>query len=184
MNYENKPGLPEDCYDIVIGFLQQHYGMRLGKRDISVCHRQIIPSDRRKYGRNYIAPIYCKFVNRFNAQYILDDRNCLRNCKNKFGQPLYVKENLTYKNKLIWDSAQSDLGSYQFKYIKNWKIFVKKDPGAKPIQIRDSGDLAGLIENVKVVNPQNKLGLDGTELVPVDVEIQNAVVLPHSNQPA
>lgn len=148
--YENEHGRPENCYNIIIGFLRIHYGIFLERRDISVCHRQIIPSEKKKFGRDYIAPIYCKFVNRYNAQYILDERECLRNCTNVYGQPLFVRENLTFSNKILLDSAQSDLNTFKFKYISNWKIFVKKDFNTKPIRIKSEGVLSELVHNERI----------------------------------
>ena len=70
--YEGDRHRRENTTKVVLGFLQYHLGIRLREQDISVCHRQDIPDERKKMGRRYIPPIYCKLVQRSVARYILD----------------------------------------------------------------------------------------------------------------
>ena len=144
---ESVPGRRENCYNIVINFLRYHYNLHLNKRDISVCHRQIIPSEKRRLGRSYIPPIYCKFLNRYFAQEILDRRSCLKGHKNTFGQPIFVSENLTFAKRVLWDSVNAKLDSYKHKYINNWKIFAKKDHGNRPVHVTSDQVLDKLVSD-------------------------------------
>ena len=92
---------PERPYDVIIEFLRRHLGIFISKRDISICHRQDIPSERRKLGKNYIAPIYCKFVNRSVVHAILEKRHLLKNIRNEANQPYLIKSNLTPTRRLL-----------------------------------------------------------------------------------
>ena len=51
---------PEDATQLIINFLRVSLGINITNRDISICHRQDIPSERQRLGRKFIAPIYCK----------------------------------------------------------------------------------------------------------------------------
>lgn len=138
---------PECTYEIIINFLKIHFDIHLTMRDISVCHRQVIPTEKKKAGRKYIPPIYCKFLNRSIALHILKDRkHCLKNARNAYGQPLEVKHNLTPENRLIWEDVQNNLPGYKIRYISNWKIFVKKDSMSKPIHVASEKVLHNLID--------------------------------------
>lgn len=124
---------PEYTYSIILNYHRIHFGMHLVVKDISVCHRQTIPSEKKKQGKNYIPPIYCKFLNRSVALHILQSwKRCLRNERNVYGQPLEVRHNLTPANRILWDDIQSKLVSYKYKFISNWKIFVKKERNSRP----------------------------------------------------
>ena len=116
----------EDCYQVVLGFLAYHFNIRLQKLDISVCHRQTIPSEKKRLGRQYIPLIYCKFVNRFRARDIVKKYNQLKNPLNKFGKPFKVCENLSFERREIWESVLDNLESYPIKWVDNGKIFLKK----------------------------------------------------------
>ena len=142
---ENTRWQNEDCYQIIINFLRIHFGMNISRQDISICHRQPIPSERKKLGNKFIPPIYCKFLHRTIAHKILKKRNCLDGTRNKFGQPYFIKENLTPSKRLLWDSVQTNLASFEHKYIQNGKIFVKRNQQSRPFLISSENDVKDLI---------------------------------------
>merc|ERR1712154_99119 len=96
-----------------MGFLNYHLGMRLTEQDISVCHRQVIPEDRKKEGRSYIAPIYCKLLRRKDARDILDRRHKLAGAKNRFGEYYGIRENLTLYRRKLYERVEKELTSFK-----------------------------------------------------------------------
>ena len=127
---------PENTTIMIINFLRRHFNLQITPRDISVSHRTVIPSDKSRLGRNYIPPIYCKFLNRSLVHEILRRRKqCLRNVRNRFGKPFWVEENLTPTRRLLWESVQSGLQNFRFKWIRSGDIYVKKADGHLPVKI-------------------------------------------------
>ena len=192
--YENMNGT-EPIYNMIINFLRIHFGLLLTKRDISVCHRQVIPPNKKRLGKQYIAPIYCKFLNRHIIIDILARRKmCLKNVKNIYGQPIEVKHNLTLENRALWNDVHSMLADYKFKYINNWKIFVKKDARSPPIHVTSYKTLKTLSGNEKC-SPSGPVKTEGEILtavstgnhdhkdaqIPVATSSNNYVSLPNSN---
>lgn len=166
----------ENCYDIIINFLRIHFDIYITSRDISICHRQDNPSERKKMGNKYIPPIYCKMVNRSLGIYILDiQERCLRNVKNRFGQTLSVVQNLTYDNRILWESVKTNLSSYRVKYVVNGsgKIIVRKNNYSKPIHVPNNKKLAELIAETGEPDdpkPNNKADEDKNESLSLRVE--------------
>lgn len=147
----------EDCYQVVLGFLAYHFGMRLQKADISVCHRQVIPSDKKLMGNHYIPPIYCKLVNRYRARDIVQQFNKMKNPLTKFGTPFKVCENLTFERRALWEAVGTKLPSSTRKWIKNGKIFLKKSPSSFPTKVTSQEALDRLL-NSETIQPQGMSG--------------------------
>ena len=103
---------------------------------MSSCHRQDIPSERQKLEKDYVAPIYCKFVNRSVVHAILRKRHLLKNIRNEVNQPYFIKTNLTPTRRLLWDSVEKKLGHYKFKWVtKKGDIFVRENSRSKAIKV-------------------------------------------------
>ena len=127
---------PEDPYNVIIQFAQRYLNINVKLSDISICHRQVIPTEKKKLGRRYIPPIYCKFLHRSLVHKILARRHLLKNCFNRFGDHLDIEENLTPTRRLLWEDVNDKLSSFNRKWIKNGSIFVKKDAKSSPIKIK------------------------------------------------
>ena len=126
--------------------MDYHFGIKLSRQDISVSHRQHMGGDKNRHSENYIAPIYCRFVNRWMAQKILSKSYLLKHERNSLNGKYYVSQNLTVLRRLIWERAETSLTSYQFKWVsKNGKIYVKKNKWAKPICLMTNKDVDRLI---------------------------------------
>ena len=138
---------PEDTYQIVITFLRQYLDIHIQLTDISICHRQVIPSDKRSLGKKYIPPIYCKFLHRSLVHRILEQRHLLKGQFNRYGDPLDITENLTPKRRLLLEAVETKLNSFNKKWVKNGDIFVKKYPKSRPIKIVNEASLNKLLEN-------------------------------------
>ena len=147
-------GPREDCYSVVLGVLSHHLNMNLQKTDISVCHRQIIPSDKKLQGSKYIPPIYCKMVHRFRARDIVAKFKRLKNPMNKYGKPFAICENLTYERRSLWETVESKLTHYPQKWIKNGKIFLKKSEDSFPIKITSRNSLNKLLPTRQKIPPK------------------------------
>ena len=80
-------GFNENCYNIAIGVFQHHLGLNLVKKDFSVCHRQTIPSEKKKYGKAYIPVMYCQLVNRFVARDVVERFKRLKTLQIYMGSP-------------------------------------------------------------------------------------------------
>ena len=117
---------PERVTDLIISFLWVNLGINITNRDISICHRQDIPSERKRLGRKYIAPIYCKFLHRSLVHEILERKHFLRYTRNEFNEPYEIKQNLTPNRRLLWNSVQEKLEHFRFKWVKRGGIFVSK----------------------------------------------------------
>ena len=99
-------------------------------------------------GKNYIAPIYCKFVHRKLANLVLQRRDWLHNVYNKFGTEYEVRENLTLQKKILFNSIDKKLEGYQ-KWIHNSKtIFVKKNSNSAPIKVNSSKTIDDIINSL------------------------------------
>ena len=146
----------EDTNEIVINFCNYYLGVQVKRSDISVSHRQPIEADRKKFGDRYMAPIYCRFVNRKLALEILKKRHLLKNVRSKRGDRFFIKETLTLQRRLIRDRAKRTLTSYKFQWVKNGTIFVKKNENSRPIRINSEGALDKLI-NEQNGNPNGQL---------------------------
>ena len=136
---------PERTTDVVIEFLWKFLGMRISSRDISICHRQDIPSLRKKMGRNYIMPIYCKFLNRTVVHEMMRRRHLLKNMRNEYNMPYTIHENLTPNRRLLWDSVQKKLGHFRFRWVKRGKIYVRERADSAVIQVISERVLTDLI---------------------------------------
>ena len=99
---------PECATDVIISFLWNFLGMCISNRHISICHRQDIPSLRKKLGKKYIEPIYCKFLNRSVVHEILRRKHLLKHARNEHNGPYFIKENLTLNRRLLWDSVEEN----------------------------------------------------------------------------
>ena len=129
-------GQHEDCIEVIIEFLRRYLGIYIRDYDISIAHRQVIPHMKKRLGRNYIPPIYCKFINRHVVHEIFRRRHLLKNHRNIYGQRFNICQNLTLRRRLIWDKVQSKLVMFKRKWVSmNGTIFVKKSHYSKPIKV-------------------------------------------------
>ena len=90
-----------------------------------------IPADKLKYGKQYLPPIYVKFVHRSVVHEILRKRHLLRNAQNekygiKYGQKYGIRENLTLCRKILLERCEKELTSYRYGWVKNGNILVRK----------------------------------------------------------
>ena len=133
--YEGNKRFPENPTRMVINFLKCHLDIHVQERDISICHRQTIMADRKRLGTAYIAPIYCKFLNRSLFYKILEREHWLRGQFNIFGEEFSIHENLTLNRRVLWSSVQEKLDHFQFKWVKNGCIYVREKPRSRIIKI-------------------------------------------------
>ena len=70
----------------------------------------------------------------------------IKNPLNKYGKPFEICENLTFERRSIWEAANSNLPTYSQKWIKNGKIFLKKNADSYPITITDREALNKLLQ--------------------------------------
>ena len=106
--HEGSRDCPEDPYAIAINFIKIHFDIHVDLMDISVCHRQVIPTDKQRLGKHYIAPIYCKFVNRSLATRIMKKKHLLNNVRNIFNEKMSIKENLTYERRILLETVENN----------------------------------------------------------------------------
>ena len=124
----------EDTNEIVMHFCDFYLGLPVKRSDISVSHRQPIEADRKRIGDRYIAPIYCRFVNRKLAMEVLKRKHLLKNVRSKRGDRFFVNETLTLQRRLLRDRAKKSLTTYKFHWVKNGTIFAKKNENTRPIR--------------------------------------------------
>ena len=132
--HEGNRDFPEDCYSIIINFLRINLDIHITIKDISVCHRQHIPGQRKREGKGYIDPIYCKFLHRSLCTKILKQKHMLIGVKNIYGKEYQVKENLTPRRRELWDEVELKLGGMK-RWTKNGNIFVKQNAKSRPTKV-------------------------------------------------
>ena len=135
----------EDTTELIIGFCKYYLGIDIFRSDISISHRQPIEKDRKKFGETYIPPIYVRFINRQLAFNIMQRRYLLKNERNCYNEKFFIRENLTLQRRLIRDRAKDELTSFQFQWVKNGVIFVKKNSRSRPIRVLSEAVLKKLI---------------------------------------
>lgn len=136
----------EDPTNMIVNFCARHLDINITRDHISVCHRQTIEADKKRVGsKKYIPPIYCRFVNRSIMLLCLERKNWLKNVRNKVGQRIFLKENLTLERRQLWERVENELHSFRYKWVKDWKILVRKDAYSKPIRIHCEKDLDKLV---------------------------------------
>ena len=105
---------------------------------------------RRKMGKKYIVPIYCKFVNRSVVHEIMRRRHLLKYARNERNDPYIIEENLTPNRRLLWDSVQEKLTHFKSKWVYRGSIYVRKHANSKKIKVVSECVLNNLIaENVQ-----------------------------------
>ena len=140
----------EDTTDVVIDFLHRYLGIDVTTYDISVSHRMVIPPDKKKYGRDYIPPIYCKFLNRSLVHLILSKRHLLNNFpSHSQRQKMAIEENLTLIRRSLRDRVKKELPTYRFKWVHNGNVMVRKDRNSRAIKVNTEDALQRLIEAEK-----------------------------------
>ena len=139
----------EDTNEIVMHFCDFYLGLQVKRSDISVSHHQPIEADRKRIGDRYIAPIYCRFVNRKLAMEVLKRKHLLKNVRSKRGDRFFVNETLTLQRRLLRDRAKKSLTTYKFHWVKNGTIFAKKNENTRPIRVYSEATLD------KLINEQN-----------------------------
>ena len=147
----------ENTTEVIIEFLNYYLGLCINKFDISVSHRMSLPEEKKKYGNDYIPPIYCKFVNRSLVYTILRRKHMLKHERNYFEKKFFIRENLTQYRRTIRDRAETELTSYRFKWVRNGNIFARKNNGSKITKISSEFILNRLINeqdkpDVKQIN--------------------------------
>ena len=116
----------------------------------------IIAEDKKKLGKDYIPPIYCRFVNRSVANLVLKRRHLLKNAFNNRGQKYSIEENLTLPRRIIRKKAASDLHSFKYQWVKNGKVFVKKYKSGKAIHLISEAVLDNLIDQQNTVSTEKR----------------------------
>ena len=146
----------EDTTTMMVHFCRNRLGLNVTRRDISVSHRQDHPDERRKVGKNYIPPIYCKFVSRNLAHRCLEQKWKIRGLKNNYGLPIFLRENLTQHRRELWNRVQSELLSYPIQWVKNGKIFVKKFSSSRSITVLTDETLNKLLAQQRPNAPRRQ----------------------------
>ena len=127
---------PEQTTNLIINFVRVHLGLNISNRDISICHRQDIPSERLRLGKKFIPPIYCKFLHRSLVHKILERKHLLKQTRNKFNEPYEIKQNLTLNRRLLWNSVEEKLSHFRFKWVKKGgDICVKEHMDSKTVKV-------------------------------------------------
>lgn len=164
VEFHNIPLLPdnwgkENTDNIIIHFCQKHLKLKITVDDISVSHRQIHPEEQRKQGSNYIPSIYCKFVSRKLAKACIDRSHLIKDLTNHQNQRIFMMENLTFNRRVLWGRVKSELHSFQYKWIKNGKIFVRKLGNSRSVMVLTERHLNSLlIEQRDTVPPAGNVG--------------------------
>ena len=135
----------EDTTEVLVKFCRRYLNIHINKYDISISHRMPIAAEKKRVGKDYIPPIYCRFVNRSVAMLIMKRKRLLKNARNRLGQKFFIEENLTLQRRLLKDRAENQLHSYHFKWVKNGNIFVRKHRRSNPIKISSEKILDELI---------------------------------------
>ena len=125
----------ENCALKILNFLNKELGIKLHLQDIDIAHRMPIMEERKKQGKNYLPPIYCKFVHKSVVHEILRKRHLLKNMRNRYGQKYVIQQNLTLCRRKLWTRIQNELKSYKFSWVHNGKLFVRKQRNTRPINI-------------------------------------------------
>ena len=76
----------ENCALKILNFLNKELGIKLHLQDIDIAHRMPIAEEQKKQGKNYLPPIYCKFVHKSVVHEILRKRYLLKNMRNRYRQ--------------------------------------------------------------------------------------------------
>ena len=139
----------EDTTEMVVCYCNKYLNMNISRKDISVSHRQTHPDEKRRHGDKYIPPIYCKFVSRDLAHLCMKNKTLLTNRSSREVKPIQMKENLTYKRRHIRNRVEKELHSYRYKWVKNGKVFVRKDNGCRSIRILTEKTLDDLLKEQK-----------------------------------
>lgn len=111
----------------------------LSEADYDAVHR--LPSK----SKEQAPPIIIKFKSRQTRDKWLGQKNKLKSPLER-GSPVFLCENLTALNKkLLWQcrSVAKDKG-YQYVWVRNGRIFVRREDGTKAVQIKHINDLATL----------------------------------------
>ena len=135
----------ENCALKILYFLNDVLGIKLRLQDIDIAHRMPIPQDRAKYGKNYLPPIYVKFLHKSVVQLILRKRYMLEGVLNQYGQNYAIQQNLTLARRELWGKVMDELTSYRFVWIHNGKIFVRKDKSSRAVLITGEHKLQELL---------------------------------------
>lgn len=144
--YERE-GKNEDCYRIIQNFCAQYLDIEVRKFDMSIAHRQFNPKEKRKLGKNYIPSIYVRFVNRFLADNIFEAKYRLKNERNQHGNKLFIKRNLTFLGRELWELTLAKLTDFRYKWFKYGTIYVKKSDQDKAIVIKNAETVNNLLHN-------------------------------------
>ena len=153
---QNNPAQKENTTQIIIDFLEYHLGITITKYDISISHRQPNNEDKKRYGSKYIPPIYCRFVNRSLVYEILSKKRLLQHARNSRGEKFYIRENLTLQRRLLWNRVDTELTSFQFKWVRNGTIFARKNRRSRAIKIMCDEDLDQMLPSKGSACPKDK----------------------------
>ena len=137
----------ENTSETIVDFCRYHLNIEINKYDISISHRMPIQEEKRKYGEEYIPPIYCRFVNRSVAMLCMERKHLLKDAHNNRNGKYVIKQNLTLQRRLLRDRAEEKLHSYKFKWVKNGTVWVRKERNSKPIKVVSDEVLDDLIKN-------------------------------------
>lgn len=96
--------------------------------------------------KNKIAPIVVKFTTKESTTQWLKQRKTGVTIKNN---NIYINENLTPENRQLFYNARknSKETGYRFCWVKNGKIFIRKDENSVTIHIKDMSELQKYCKN-------------------------------------
>lgn len=110
---------------------------RLSDADVEAVHRLPLRGD--KDASERIAPVLVRFSSRVTRDKWLSKKNELKDKQSK----IFLNENLTAQNKdLLWRmKSKAKEKEYEFAWVKNGKLFVRRAPRSKIIRIASVDDL-------------------------------------------
>lgn len=110
---------------------------RLSEADVEAVHRLPLRGETDTSDR--IAPVLVRFSSRVTRDKWLSKKSELKNRESK----IYLNENLTAQNKdLLWKmKSKAKEKEYEFAWVKNGKLFVRRTPRSRIIRIASIDDL-------------------------------------------
>ncbi|XP_075232211.1 uncharacterized protein LOC142330652 [Lycorma delicatula] len=143
-------GVPEDktkdVYEVVKN-VGSALNMNISREDIDVCHRL-----GRRSNSNTPAGISVKFVRREKKQEMLGKRRVKRDLTNQHLEihqnmaPIYINESLGPVKRKLFAAARMLKKDKQYTYlwIRNGKIFIRKNQGDSALPINSMDDIEKL----------------------------------------
>lgn len=132
----------ENCHQLVLDVAKE-LGVPITPTDIDVAHRLSAP----KNGESRPPAIIAQFTSRTKRDLLLQKRCLIVKNKNipgtSLGNKIYLNENLTPYNKAFIYKArqQAKAAGIKFVWIKNCKLFIRRDSNDPAMRIYNEDDL-------------------------------------------